>query len=417
MKCWIPAVELPDQRSELLKGLDFDYIGSLIPQIPKKDFIHTRAKLGAFRYMFGKKGEAQMHILQMISKNDKYGAQSVFLNQILALMGKGNEIVIVGRGRNGFIPDKVKSIGLPYYGIPMNGLKDILFLRRLIRRYNIDIVHTALDRADYLGLVVSKISRRPVISTNMVPRYLAGFRFMDRVVVLSKKQKGLLEKRGIKPEKIALIRPGIDVNRFSMHDKVKSGLWKERLQSWNYSIIFCHIASLIPRKAHVISLEVIAECKKRGEEPLLIIIGDPLYGDYYMSILSKINHLGLNNNVYFTGWTSELPEILSLSHFTILPSEDEALGVVLIEGMAAGTPIIAREGEGGAELIEEFGTGFLYSPVNGVGPLVDSILMLFHNNPLYLALSKKCIDISKSVFSLSRFGQCLIETYEEAGKK
>ena len=52
----------------------------------------------------------------------------------------------------------------------------------------------------------------------------------------------------------------------------------------------------------------------------------------------------------------------------MLPSENEALGVVLMEGMAAGTPIIARDGEGGAELINQYGTGFLYRPEEGVGP-------------------------------------------------
>jgi glycosyltransferase EpsD len=122
--------------------------------------------------------------------------------------------------------------------------------------------------------------------------------------------------------------------------------WKKRLNVDAYGIILSHISSLIPRKAHVVSLEITAECKKQGERPLLVIIGDPLVGEYYESLMKKVDDLGLREHVHFTGWTSDVPEILSLSHFTVLPSENEALGVVLMEGWRR-NPIVAREGEGG----------------------------------------------------------------------
>ncbi len=163
----------------------------------------------------------------------------------------------------------------------------------------------------------------------------------------------------------------------------------------------------------MLSLDIAAGCKQCGERPLLIIIGDPLSGEYYESLIRKITSLGLIDNVQFTGWTSEVPEILSLSHFTVLPSENEALGIVLMEGMAAGTPIVAREGEGGAELINEYGTGFLYRPEQGVGPLVDQIVALRRDERRYQALSKQCKTIAADDFSMKRFGKKLMDVYGE----
>lgn len=112
-----------------------------------------------------------------------------------------------------------------------------------------------------------------------------------------------------------------------------------------------------------------------------------------------------------------MPEILSLSHFTVLPSENEALGVVLMEGMAAGTPIIAREGEGGAELIEEYGTGFLYKPSEGVASLAEQVVALRRDRSAFRSLSERCKKIAKEEFSLSRFGEKLTKVYSEVVKR
>jgi glycosyltransferase involved in cell wall biosynthesis len=111
-----------------------------------------------------------------------------------------------------------------------------------------------------------------------------------------------------------------------------------------------------------------------------------------------------------------LPELLSLSNFTLLPSVHEAFGMVLLEGMAAGTPIVAREGEGGAELIEGYGTGFLYRPAEGVSGLADNILALWRDPARFKKLSDKCRDVVQNDFSMERFGELLMGLYQSTGR-
>lgn len=352
-----------------------------------------------------------MRILQMISKNDRYGAQRIFLDQVKALHDFGHEVFVIARGNEGYVADSVRALGIPYHGIAMKGLADILFLRRFIKERDIDVIHTTLDRADYLGAFVAKLTGRRVVSTMMVPRCHPGFRFMDRIAVLSRMQQRLLEQNGISPDTITLIRPGIDVDRFSKPDQEKCSAWKEKLRIERFSVVFCHISSMLTRKAHSVSLEVVAACRKSGEYPLLVIIGDPVEGEYYEALLRQARDEGISDNVFFTGWTADVPEILALSHFTILPSENEALGVVLMEGMAAGTPIIARQGEGGAELVDEHGCGFLYSPDKGVQPLSVSILNMYRDHARYRALSDACKEIAKREFSMTSYGQKLTALY------
>jgi glycosyltransferase involved in cell wall biosynthesis len=358
-----------------------------------------------------------MRILQMISKNDRYGAQRIFLDQVKALHDLGNEVFVVARGSEGYVADSVRALGISYHGIAMKGLADIIFLRKFIKERNIDVIHTTLDRADYLGVIVAKLTGRRVVSTMMVPRCHPGFRFMDRIAVLSRMQQRLLEQKGISPDKITLIRPGIDVNRFSKPDQEKRSAWKEKLRIDRFNLVFCHISSMLTRKAHSVSLEVVSACKKSGENPLLVIIGDPVEGEYYEALLQQARTDDIADNVFFTGWTRDVPEILSLSHFTILPSENEALGVVLMEGMAAGTPIIAREGEGGAELIEDYDVGFLYRPKEGVKRLAGDIIALRRDAARFRALTVKCRTIAKDYFSMTTFGRRLEDLYSSVQRR
>ncbi|MDA8100040.1 MAG: glycosyltransferase family 4 protein [Nitrospiraceae bacterium] len=354
-----------------------------------------------------------MKILQMISKNDRYGAQRIFLDQVAALRLLGHEVIVVARGAEGYVADSVRAMNdVPYYGIPLKGARDLLFLRHLIRENSIDVVHSTLDRADYFGIFASKLTRCPVVSTMMVPRVHHGYRFMKRIGVLSRMQRDILMKHRIPAEKITLLRPGIDVDRFRSPDPVRRQGWKTNLRADSFSVVFCHISSMLPRKAHDISIALTAACKGRGENPLLVVIGDPLTGSYYDQLLKSIWDAGLTANVVFTGWTADVPEILSLSHFTVLPSENEALGVVLMEGMAAGTPVIAREAEGGAELVEDYESGFLYRPAEGVEPLAEKIVQLLHDEPRYAKLREHCRETAHREFSMERFGKRLLSLYQ-----
>jgi glycosyltransferase involved in cell wall biosynthesis len=354
-----------------------------------------------------------MKILQMISKNDRYGAQRIFLDQVASLKALGHEVTVAVKGTQGYVTDSVRAMGVACHGSPMQGIKDLLALRRLIKERRIDIIHTVLDRADHLGLILSWITGRPVVSTMMVPRVHPGYRFMDRVVTLVNKQAALLAEKGVSQARIRVIRPGIDVERFSRPDAATKLAWKQKLGSDRFSIVFCHISSLLTRKAHLVSIELASECRKRGERPLLVVIGDPVHGEYYESLIRRSEELGIGENIFFTGWTSDVPEILALSHFTVLPSENEALGVVLMEGMAARTPIVARDGEGGAELVNEYGTGFLYRPEDGVSGLAGEIVSLKRDKDRFRRMSDRCARIAEEEFSLSRFGKKLETLYRE----
>jgi glycosyltransferase involved in cell wall biosynthesis len=112
------------------------------------------------------------------------------------------------------------------------------------------------------------------------------------------------------------------------------------------------------------------------------------------SLESMARELGLQGSVIFPGYIdpSDLSEYYSAADVFVLPSIDlngqtEALGVVLIEAMASGTPVIGSNVGGIPDIIRDGYNGFLV-PEKAPGDLADRIIRLLQDRDLAARLSK-----------------------------
>ena len=97
------------------------------------------------------------------------------------------------------------------------------------------------------------------------------------------------------------------------------------------------------------------------------MVGSALFGeDHYAASLPRLaNVLGIADRVEFRGYRpdvwDELSRIDVLVHASITP---EPFGQVILEGMAAGVPVVAARAGGPAEILQHDATGILYEPAN-----------------------------------------------------
>jgi glycosyltransferase involved in cell wall biosynthesis len=93
--------------------------------------------------------------------------------------------------------------------------------------------------------------------------------------------------------------------------------------------------------------------------PLLLVVGE----GYLESALRKqVAKLGLESSVIFTGFHSNVAEVTAATDVTVLPSLFEGMGRVVLEGMAAGKPVIASNVGGIPDLIRHGENGLLVQP-------------------------------------------------------
>src|SRR6266496_1566650 len=108
-----------------------------------------------------------MNILQVISSSRTSGAEKHLVVLSEWLRRRGHEVTAVCPA-GGWLPDQLRGAGIPAIELPMHGAKSsgsILALRRVIRERKVDVVHTHLTRATYMGYFAGTLAHVPVIST------------------------------------------------------------------------------------------------------------------------------------------------------------------------------------------------------------------------------------------------------------
>jgi glycosyltransferase involved in cell wall biosynthesis len=107
--------------------------------------------------------------------------------------------------------------------------------------------------------------------------------------------------------------------------------------------------------------------------PLVLVGGHPgeWEGEHPLATVRRIG----NRPVFLAGWRlhEELPQALNAADALVLPSVAEAFGLVLVEAMACGLPVIAARAHGPAEIVDDGRTGWLVRP-DDEGELVDALV-------------------------------------------
>jgi len=239
-------------------------------------------------------------------------------------------------------------------------LLSINTIRRIHREWHIDLIHVNFAYPD--GIAAMWISRVLKIKYVLTEHRGLLAETLDDIWIKAQLKKAyksaavvttvseynanvLLEKTNVKA---TLIPNGLDFSRF----QPQTG--RDRLQ-----YLVC-IAHLIPAKGIQYLIEAISLLKQQGRSFKLDIIGE---GEYRPHLQNMINQSGLQDSEKLRGrYTPEQLEMeLPKYDALVLPSLRESFGIVLIEAMACGLPVLATRC-GGPEHIVTSETGLLVAP-------------------------------------------------------
>ncbi len=187
----------------------------------------------------------------------------------------------------------------------------------------------------------------------------------------------------IPSEKIKIINCGVNTEKFVPQEK--RSLRKElNLPQDNWILIF--VGNLIPIKGLDILIEAFFQIVKERNKVLLIIIGK---GQMEKEISKRIDEFKLKGKVKLAGFKphNELPKWLGASDILILPSLEEGFGLVALEAMSCGLPVVASQVGGLREFIENEKDGFLVKPGNSK-EIAEKVKLLINNKNLYQRISK-----------------------------
>ena len=199
----------------------------------------------------------------------------------------------------------------------------------------------------------------------------------DRVVVFSEHEREAITRLyDADRDHIEIIPCGVDVDRFRPMDseEAKSGLG---LQG---SRVVLFVGRIEPLKGIDILLKAVAQLEQ-PEAVKALIVGGESEGDMEVERLKALAaELGLSSQVSFPGRVEqqELPAYYSAADVCVVPSWYESFGLVALESMACGTPVVASRVGGLPTIVKDGVTGYLV-PWRCPEPFADRLDILLNN--------------------------------------
>jgi glycosyltransferase involved in cell wall biosynthesis len=180
------------------------------------------------------------------------------------------------------------------------------------------------------------------------------------------------------------------------------------------SPLFLTVARLQKHKGHPYLLDAVSTVVKSHPNVIFAIVGKPS-GDeqehYMQALLIQAKKLGIEEQVKFLGYVSE-SDLVSLYHEAsalVHPAITEGFGLVLLESMFLGTPVIAAAADGPSELIADGQTGLLV-PTGDGDSLAKAIIRFLDTPDLARTLSDRGMAAAKK-FSVEKMLQATVYVY------
>lgn len=180
-------------------------------------------------------------------------------------------------------------------------------------------------------------------------------------------------------ERIVQIPSGLDVQNFEKN--LSKSAAREILKLPKTGVIFGLIGRFDQQKGQLLLLEAYQKLKSKNEVYILLL-GEKTKNeadDYYSKIITKIDKYDLKNQVLIRPFMEETTYFYKSIDALVMASKSETFGMVTIEALASGTPVIGSNSGGTPEIIKHQETGLLFESEN-VMDLTEK-LQLFLDKP------------------------------------
>ncbi|MDP1809216.1 MAG: glycosyltransferase [Actinomycetota bacterium] len=322
------------------------------------------------------------------------GMQNHVLELVGGLSKKGYPVAVI-TPPNEMLELRLKLIDVASYQVPISDrlsptdLINIIRLARLLKRLRPDILHIHGNKTALVGGIAAFLAGVPAtvvtVHSYLMYQNAKGLKkavasFIDRrlagraskiITVSDSLKRSLVDSERFESSKISVIHNGIDLDRWRNQPATRS----------------------IPTRPNL----------------KVIIAGDgPLFDELSKSIRDR----RLEANIWLLGHVADTRPLLALSDIFCLPSKNEPFGLVLLEAMAAGLPVVAANSGGVPEIIEDGLSGVL-APPGDVAALSGAIESLADDEGKRRQLAAAGLAGVKTRFTLGRVVERTETIYRE----
>ena len=335
-----------------------------------------------------------MKILQVCSAESLGGGERHVIDLTRALIERGHDLHLAVRPDSP-LRDELPHASITWHELSLRNALDVISAQRIasiIRQHKIDVLHAHIAR-DYTFCGIAARMAKPVrffitrhhfnpIKSSAIYAWTIG-EARALIAVSDSVRETLVDAFPNYAERVVVIPNWVDAqgNGLLSRNAAREAFGLHR--RWAVAVI----GQLTPLKRQELFISAAAKLIKdrHWTDVDFLVIGQPGSKEedvaYANQLCELVNVLGLEDNIRFTGYVNELPARLSAFDVVVVPSQNEAFSLALIEAMAAGCAVIASRVGGMAEIVEHEVTG-LFLERNDDAALTANISRLLTDNHL-----------------------------------
>lgn len=249
---------------------------------------------------------------------------------------------------------------------PVQICSTIRSLIDIIKKKQINLIHSNQPRSNLFGAIAAKIKTIPIVWHE---RCLERGRFdsdnifsflPDRIICNSGAVKNRFTKGAKTATKIRTIINGVDLREFN--PELNGSIIRKEFDIDEDEPIIGTIGRIDPEKGYECFLESARIILQDFKNVRFLVVGGAnnpsLEGSLYEMSVEK----GIDKKTIFTGFRRDIPQLLASMDVVVLPSEIDACSRVLFESMAMRKPLVAANAGGTPEIVQDGITGLLVKP-------------------------------------------------------
>ncbi|MES9991088.1 MAG: glycosyltransferase family 4 protein [Candidatus Thiodiazotropha sp.] len=297
-------------------------------------------------------------------------------------------------------------------------IPEAIHYMRIGNKHAIDIVHLNNILGSQLsGILAAKLLGVPCVAhlrdfeeIHPITRIYA--KFIDHHIAISSAIRDNIKQLGVDEKNITLIHDAIDLGTFNtdveydylFHEfninkqQPRFGIFG-RVIDWKGIREFIEATNMVVNKNREVKAFIIGGASDGGDE-------------YMQQMLELAKDLDLQENLIFTGFRQDIPALMKFMdivvHASITP---EPFGMVLIEGMAMGRPVVATRAGGPLDIVVDGKTGILV-PMRDSRELANAILTLLEDPKSMLEMGNNGVHRVQTDFGSSLYAEKVEKLYQ-----
>lgn len=367
-----------------------------------------------------------MKVLHVITTINRGGAENHLIELVRIQAQQGLEVVVAYLKGDGYwapplreLGVRVEPLGLTRYG----DFEPVMKLRALIRSVAPDIVHAHMPPAEIytrLALLFLRPAQVMVISKHNDEPFFRGpgqraigswvARRAARMIAISDAVNAYaLNHLNMSADRVTTVHYGINPRPY---EQISENRRQDVRTEWGIppgAWVIGTVARLVPQKALHVLLMAYAQYRVQARQASrLVLVGR---GPLEAELKALSGQLGLENEIIWAGFREDIPVVMNAFDTFVLTSSYEGFGLVLLEAMAAGRPVVASRVSAIPEIVQDGMTGLLRESGDHEG--FAHALLGLEETDVRARLGTAGHDRVLTLFTPERMAEATLSVYKE----